>query len=271
MRVPVLLYHSVSDAADARFSQWVVSPEQFAAQMDHLAREGYRTVTVSELAGLLWDRPDRSHDRVVAITFDDGFADFHTNAWPSLRRHGFNATVFVTTGFVGATSVWLEQMGEGERPMMSWDELAEVAAGGIELGAHGHTHLQLDVVSRPSAGAEIRRSRCALSELVGPPQSFAYPHGYHTRAVRREVRGAGFMCACAVGDGLAGTSDQRFAITRAIVRAGTTLDAFAEIADARGPVRRSRPLRRAAWRAVRRAGWETRVEQLRGALSGEAG
>jgi hypothetical protein len=79
------------------------------------------------------------------------------------------------------------------------------------------------------------------------------------------------MCACAVGDGLAGTSDQRFAITRAIVRAGTTLDAFAEIADARGPVRRSRPLRRAAWRAVRRAGWETRVEQLRGALSGEAG
>lgn len=266
MTLPVLLYHSVADAADPRFAQWTVSPELFAAQMEVLAQEGWRTLTVSELAEL-WDSPEEIPERVVAITFDDGFADFHSAAWPQLRRHGFAATVFVTTGYVGSTSAWLGRVGEGDRPLMSWSQIAEIAAAGIEVGAHGHSHVQLDTVSNGQATYEIELSRQALADVIGPVASFAYPHGYHSRAARREVRRAGFSSACAVRDGLASTSEDRYAITRAVVRGGTTIEAFARLIEGQCPTPRRRPLRRAAWRAVRYAGLEPRVDRLRESLA----
>jgi peptidoglycan/xylan/chitin deacetylase (PgdA/CDA1 family) len=267
VRLPVLLYHSVAEVVDPRFAQWSVAPEQFAAQMDLLAGEGYRTLTVRELAEQVWTRREPVPDRVVAITFDDGFADFYTTAWPHLRRHGLTATVFVTTGYLGSTSAWLSRVGHGGRPMMSWAQVSQIADAGIEVGAHGHTHLQLDAVSPARAAREIDRSRRALVNAIGPVVSFAYPHGYHTRQVRREVRRAGFTSACAVGDGLASASDDAYAITRAIVRGGTGIEAFARILAGDFPERRRRPIRRAAWRAVRIAGGEPMADRLRESLA----
>lgn len=272
MRVPVLLYHSVAATADPRFAEWAVTPEQFATQMDVLAAGGYRAVTVAELTGWLWDRRGRLPQRVVAITFDDGFEDFYRTAWTHLRRNGLTATVFVTTGRVGSTSAWLAREGEGDRPLMTWAQLDEIAAGGIELGAHGHTHVQLDTVSRSRAVAEIEMSQQTLSAAVGPVASFAYPHGYHNRLVRHAVRRAGFVSACAVGDGLAASADDRFALTRAVVRRSTTIESFTRILDLCYPGLRRRPIRRAAWRVVRRAGLEPQAARLRALLaSGQGG
>jgi peptidoglycan/xylan/chitin deacetylase (PgdA/CDA1 family) len=256
--VPVLLYHCVADAVDPRFAEFAVTPELFAAHMDLLASEGYRGVRVSELS---LDAGAGPPDRTVAITFDDGFEDFYTAAWPHLRRNGLTATVFVTTGCVGSTSTWLGRQGEGDRPLMTWDQVAEMSGAGIECGAHGHTHVQLDTVSHTRVREEIERSRDALAAVVGPVRSFAYPHGYHTRRVRREIRRAGFAQACAVGDGLASASDDRFAITRAVVRGGTSVEELARILEGRRPAARPRPVRRTAWRAVRRAGAEPLVER----------
>jgi peptidoglycan/xylan/chitin deacetylase (PgdA/CDA1 family) len=202
--LPVLLYHSVADSVDPRFAEWAVTPALFAAHMDFLRSEGYRTLTVRELA--VGGGGAAAADRTVVITFDDGFEDFYTAAWPHLERNGLTATVFVTTGNVGSTATWLRRQGEGDRPLMSWAQIAEISAAGIECGAHGHTHVQLDTVPLWRAREEIERSRNALAEVTGPVSSFAYPHGYHTRRVRRAVRRAGFARACAVGDGLATAS-----------------------------------------------------------------
>jgi peptidoglycan/xylan/chitin deacetylase (PgdA/CDA1 family) len=265
-RLPVLLYHSVADATDPRFAEWVVSPQLFATHMDMLANEGYSALRVRELAARGFGRTEAVPGRAVAITFDDGFEDFYTTAWPHLRRNGLTATVFVTTGHVGSTSVWLERQGERDRPLMSWSQIAEISAAGIECGAHGHTHVQLDAVSPSRAREEIERSKRALAAVSGPVASFAYPHGYHSRRVRREVRRAGFATACAVADGLASASDDPYAISRAVVRAGTSVDELARILQARDATRRSRHMRRAAWRSLRRAGAEPLVERVRDSL-----
>lgn len=266
MKLPVLLYHSVGRTDNACFGPWAVGPERFAAQMDLLAREGYRAVTISQLADLLWDRTQRLPPRLVAITFDDGFADFYSEALPHLLRNDLVATVFVTTAHVGRTSAWLARDGEGERPMMSWDQIDEIAAAGIEVGAHSHRHVQLDTVPRARAAAEIELSKRAVQDAIGSVASFAYPHGYHTASVRRAVRRAGFTSACAVGDGMASSSDDRYAITRAIVRGETSLEHFAEILRGRDGTRRPRPVRRVAWRAVRYAGCEPLVDRVRASL-----
>lgn len=267
MTLPVLLYHSIAQAAAPRFARWVVDPESFAEQMDLLAVEGYRTLTASEAAERLREGRASTGERVVAITFDDGFADMHAVAWPQLRRHGLAATVYITTGYVGSTSRWLGDIGEGQRRMLGWEAIAELAEAGIEIGAHSDTHVQLDTVSFARAAREIQRSRDALATVVGPVASFAYPYGYSSTAVRRQVRAAGFANAYTVGDGIATVADDAFAITRAIVAADTTIDRFASIVSGQiGPASR-RPLRRTAWRAVRRAGAGPTIDRLRDVLA----
>jgi len=120
--VPILLYHSVSRDAAPPYRRFVVSPERFAEQMALLADGGFGVLPVTEYlarasAGLLPERP-------VVLTFDDGLADFHTEALPVLVRHGFRATLYLTTGLIGSTSRWLEALGEGSRPMMTWTQVA---------------------------------------------------------------------------------------------------------------------------------------------------
>lgn len=263
-RFPVLLYHSVAEVVDPRFATWAVSPKLFAAHMDALISEGYSALTVSELARRAFGRTAALPARAMAITFDDGFEDFYSAAWPQLTRYGLTATVFVTTGHVGATSAWLQRHGEGNRPLMSWSQIAAISRAGVECGAHGHTHVQLDTVTRTRAREEIVTSTRELAAIVGPVRSFAYPHGYHSRRVRQEVRRAGLANAWAVADGVASPSDDLYAIPRIIVRAGTSAETLVKMLDAARRPPRSRPLRRTAWRSLRRAGIEPFIEHWRG-------
>lgn len=263
--IPILLYHSVSEASDPGFGEWTVDPGQFDEHMRYLADNGYRSVTVRELVERAFERREEVDPRTVVITFDDGLADFYTHAWPRLRAHSLTATVFVATEYVGRTSVWLDDQEAGRRPMLTWPQIEELSGAGIEFGAHSHTHPQLDAITAERAWSELIRSRTSLEASVGRVVSFAYPHGYYTRALQRQVAEAGFESACAVKDALSSSADDRFALSRAVIPSGTTLESLGRILRgeglriAPGP----RPLRRGAWRAARRAGAEHVIERLR--------
>lgn len=257
--IPVLLYHSVAPRAGRGFARWTITPERFDAHMRRIADAGYLALTVSEVADRLRGGRAAQRERAVAITFDDGLEDFYSEAWPILRAHDLTATVFVTAGHVGGRAAWLGRRGAGERAMMSWAQVAEVAAAGIECGAHSLTHPQLDTLPPARAGAEIAGSRAELALTVGPVGAFAYPYGYHVRRVRAQVRAAGYACACACGDALASPGDDVYAIPRITVPGdwdAGTLDH--RIAAAR-PAASRRVVRRAVWRAARRAGLGTVV------------
>jgi peptidoglycan/xylan/chitin deacetylase (PgdA/CDA1 family) len=275
-RIPVLCYHSVADSCDPRFAEWTVTPALFADHMRYLAENGYRTLTVRELVDRVFERGEAFDDHSVVITFDDGFADFHTHAWPSLRRHSLTATLYVATGFVGGTSTWLASVGEAERPMLSWSQIEELSQDGVEIGAHGHEHLQLDTLSAARASLEITRSRDALEPVVGPVASFAYPYGYYRRRLQRQIAEEGFSSAAAVREALSSPSDDRFAIARAIVAGGTSVDDLERIirGDGLEVTPGAHTLRRGVWRAARRMGAGRIMERIRArrhrARAGEA-
>ena len=232
--VPILAYHSISSHASRRFKPFTVAPQMFDAQLAYLADHSYSPITISGLVAAM-DGRVALRNRPVVLTFDDGFADFYTTALPALRRYRFSATLYIVTGYIGQTSRWLQPEGEGNRPMLTWQQIAEVCADGIECGAHTHTHPKLDSISPDQVRTEIQESGAHLRHhLKTDILSFCYPFGYYSSAVRRLVQEAGFTSACAVGRLMSSLEDDRFALSRLIVVRDLTLRQFAQLLSGQG-------------------------------------
>jgi peptidoglycan/xylan/chitin deacetylase (PgdA/CDA1 family) len=216
------MYHEVATRADTA-SRLAVPPDAFAAQLAHLHDARYQTITMSALANALAGRAELP-ERPVVLTFDDGFADFHETALPLLQKYGFTATVFVTTG-------WIEDAGPAARRrparMLTWQQVLEVAAAGLEIGAHSHTHPELDQLRAPQLEHELREAKFLLEDrLGGPVPALAYPFGYSNAQVRHAARAVGYQHACAVGNAIASSAGDPFAVPRLTVKRSTRLRTF---------------------------------------------
>ncbi len=198
--------------------------------MAYLAAQHYTPLTVTQLVESRFSGGDPLPQKPVVLTFDDGFADFYTTALPLLKSHGFVATLYITTAFVNATSRWLQKEGETARPMLTWEQVSELPAHGIECGAHSHSHAQLDILPGTSAKLEIEQSKKCLEDRLGRAiTGFAYPFGYQTARVRQLVQAAGYTSACAVKHGMSTAKDDQFALHRLLVKADMHSVAFATL------------------------------------------
>lgn len=227
--VPILMYHALAHRPAPSVRALSVSPDAFAEQLALLGERGFTPLTTAQLAAV-WRGGGRLPERPVLITFDDGYEGVHRHALPALARHGFAATLFVSTG-------WLRgpyDVGGAPDTMLDWDQVRQLAAGGVEIGGHSHTHPQLDQLDDARLGHEAARCReIVTAELGAPPVSFAYPYGYSTRRVRRAVRAAGFTQSLAVGNAAARRPQGPYALNRLTVRRSTTLTEFERLIDTR--------------------------------------
>lgn len=249
--VPILLYHSVSGDPSPVMRPFTVAPAAFRRQLETVVESGVDVLTISGFlagrdAGTLPPRP-------AVITFDDGLADFASDAMPALADHGLPATLYITTGFLDGCP---EEQAAIRPPdaMLHWSQLRELESGGIELGAHSHGHPYLDTLSPRAARDEIVRSKTMLeAELGHPVASFAYPNGYSSPTVRRLVREAGFESACSVRNTLSSTDDDRFRLARLTVLSTTTNDEIHDwLAGFGAPPRGGERAATRAWRVYRR-------------------
>jgi peptidoglycan/xylan/chitin deacetylase (PgdA/CDA1 family) len=203
------MYHSVDECQDDPY-QVTVTPERLRRQLAWLRRRGLTGVGVGELL--------RAHaagraNRLVGLTFDDGYADFLEHAVPLLLSHGHTATVFVLPGRLGGVNAWDE---EGPRkPLLTADGIRAAASAGTEIGSHGLLHLNLTEVDDAVLTAELNESRALLRDITGSaPAGFCYPYGATDARAVAAARDAGYGYACSVDPGpLAGT----FALPRAYV------------------------------------------------------
>ena len=178
----ILTYHSL-DASGAVIS---LRPEIFRQHIRSLVVQGIAVVSLEDILG-----PRRSEETqpAVALTFDDGFADFSPQAFPWLLQYAFPATVFLVSGYCGKTNDWPSQPpGLGGRALLGWSEIEELSRQGIEFGAHSVTHPDLTRLPLAAAREEILSSQKQIEDRVGKPvKAFAYPYGAESRPLRELV------------------------------------------------------------------------------------
>lgn len=197
----VLMYHSVGDSSDDPY-QVTVTPERLGQQLRWLNRRGLTGVGMAEL---LRARAAGRGNRLVGLTFDDGYTDFAEHAVPLLREYGHSATVFVLPGRPGGGNDW-DQLGP-RKPLLTEDAIRAAAAAGMEIGSHGLVHQDLTAAADDVLRAEVRDSRDLLRKITGTaPEGFCYPYGSVDARVVNAVREAGYAYACAIDPGpLTGT------------------------------------------------------------------
>ncbi|GCE12656.1 polysaccharide deacetylase family protein [Tengunoibacter tsumagoiensis] len=229
-KIPILMYHSISEHASKKFQSFAVAPALFTEQLEYLKQQNYTPMTVTQMIQARAQGGSMLPAKPVVLTFDDGFADFYTHAFPILQKYAFVATLYVTTAYVNGTSRWLRSEGEANRLMVTWDQLIEMSAWGIECGAHTHTHPQLDVISPARAREEIVQSKQILEQqLRKEVVSFAYPFGYQTAETRQIVQEAGYTSACAVKHKMSTLESDLFALERFKVDSQSHSDVFAAL------------------------------------------
>lgn len=208
--IPVLTYHSV----DGSGSPVSTPPREFERHMAFLVRAGYRTIGLGEAAALVRAGSPLPARRLL-ISFDDGYRNNLETALPILRRHGYTAVVFVTTGVIGGDNAWPNQHPAIPRlPMMTPGELRELRAGGIDIGAHTHTHPRLPELDAAVAREEMTRSKGTLEEILDEPvELFSYPFGAHDPEVRA-IAADLFLAAIGNRPGRLHTGSDLFAIDR---------------------------------------------------------
>ncbi len=174
-RIPILMYHSISETSDASVSpyyQTCTTPEAFQSHMTWLKNEGYEVLDLHTGMYLIHE-PEPIYSKRVILTFDDGFQDFYTTAFPILKKFGFGATVFLPTAYIGNTA----KIFKG-RPCMTWAEIRSLSRSGIEFGSHSHSHPVLHKLNFSQIKSELEISKYTLESQLGTTVSFSYPYAF---------------------------------------------------------------------------------------------
>lgn len=193
----ILAYHSISSE---RQDGLAVRPQDFEWQIRWLANHGYRSATLP--AFIRGEIPE--DERVVLITYDDGYADNYTEAFPILMKYGFTATIFLVTNAVGQEHVyWWDLPKLASTPdrrlfyPLNWEQIYQMAKAGIAFGSHTCSHPRaLTELPREECWREIYDSRAVLQQKLGDEvASFCYPRGDLNPDVVGMVAVAGYSCA----------------------------------------------------------------------------
>lgn len=220
--VPYLMYHELELPgrpmcdSEPGYVRYVLGADDFRAQMDALKTAGIRGISVSQALA-------SPRSGTVVLTFDDGSETDLITAAPILRDAGFNATFYITSGFVG-------------RPgYLTPGQLRELSDSGFEIGCHSMTHPYLDELSTANLQREIAAAKLTIENIIGRAvEHFSCPGGRWSPEVVEVARSNRYRSVATSRIGLNTSNTDPFCLARIAVMRGTRLDRFERLARGRG-------------------------------------
>ncbi|MDZ7641734.1 MAG: polysaccharide deacetylase family protein [Desulfurivibrio sp.] len=183
----ILIYHHFGDE---RYPTTNVGMDQFKEQLAYLDEQDYNVIPLAALVEMLaTDTP--LPPKTVVITVDDAYRSTYEQAWPELKKYDFPFTVFV---YVGALE-------KGYSNYLSWEQVEEMAAAGVDIQDHSYSHHRLadwpaemdEEEYRSWIRRDLQKGRKILTQRLGePPPFFAIPYGEYNHIVLAEAAGIGY-------------------------------------------------------------------------------
>ena len=180
MKIPVLLYHSISNDN----SPMSLNINFFENQMKYLKNNGFQTVDFNEID------PNLKSKKQIIITFDDGYKDILNNALPILKKYNFKATSFFVTNLIGQNNSWdVKKKSYKKKEIMNPSDILQWISSGMHIGSHSHNHVDLTKISEEKLLYELEFSKKFLEDKFDNKNNiFCYPYGkvnenvhYHTK------------------------------------------------------------------------------------------
>ena len=167
MKIPVLLYHSISNDN----SNVSLNINQFENQIIYLKKRNFKTID--------FDNINNKKEKKIIITFDDSYKDLISNALPILKKYEFNATCFAVSNYLGSKNIWdLGKNNYVEKELMNKNDLREWVSNGMSVGSHTHNHHDLTKLNKNEISNQLNKSKKILENITGSEViNFSYPYG----------------------------------------------------------------------------------------------
>lgn len=183
-KIPILIFHGIRDARpfdNLMQLRYNVSPASLEKELAYLNDNGYTSITFDELRKII-EGNEVPPAKPIIISFDDGWKDQFTNAFPLLEKYRLNATFFIYTNAIG------------KEYFMSWDDVKKMARAGMQIGGHTESHPYLPTTPEKQVKEEIEGGKIAIEKELGTKiTAFAYPFGHYTDDAIKFAKEAGFM------------------------------------------------------------------------------
>lgn len=219
--VPILEYH---EAKYTPGNVITLKPGQFLSEVKWLHSHGFHTINFGQLYAAMY-YGYKLPPRPILITFDDGYESVYLDAFPILKKYGYQATVFVISG-----DVHDEPNRSVKYPKLTTGELKIMQQSGVfDIESHTVHHTDLSKVSTKVADEELRQSAESLARIVEHPiKFFCYPYGHYKAETIALVKKNGYLLATTQHTGYANLSQGALTLDRICIFSYDTLKTFAE-------------------------------------------
>lgn len=215
VQIPILMYHAihVMDPSETASANLIVAPDVFESHIKALVDQGYYFLTPEEAYKTLTENSLPSQ-KVVWITFDDGNADFYTQAYPILKKYGVKATNHIITGFIQ----------EGRTSNLTIEQMKEMKENGISFQSHTVNHPDLSTSDHQTQNTELQDSKTFLDQALNQDTiTIAYPAGRYNQETLQLSQNY-YQLATTTNEGLASIEDGLLSLDRIRILPSTTAD-----------------------------------------------
>lgn len=212
IKIPILMYHSISYEKDNILR---LPKEKFRKQMKYLKDNNYTTLSLDELYSYM-KTGKCLPSKPIVITFDDGYKDNYTNAYPILKEFKLKATVFVITNTI-----------DHEKDYLTSAEIKLMDSNNIRIESHTSSHEHLDTTSYIDSINTMKNSKNKLEEILNRKIDYiAYPYGGYTSNTIEAARQSGYKLAFSTKFGLIDRNDNIYSLGRIFVNSTFTIEQF---------------------------------------------